>query len=175
MRDCFRACGVDAVSCDLEECERGEPHVKKCALEVAFSQYWDGIICFPPCTRLSNVAARFWRTEREAVEAAAVFAVCLASAPCGRLCLENPWLNSHWRPASQEIEPFQFGHVARKRTCLWLKNLPCLVPTWDRSAELVKRGRKRVYLEHRERDAFERARTWSGVAEAMASQWSGLM
>lgn len=181
VRDCFSALGHDAWSCDLLDSERPGNHVKKDALEVAFSQKWDVLICHPPC-RFLTVAnnrnwARFDAEQREAVR----LALLLWSAPIKHVCLENPvgFLNTAWMPASQVLHPWQFGHRVQKRTCLWLKNLPALAPHASADSDFSAMRKMRKCRRDRLRFLPQgpnrwkiRSATFPGVAEAMARQWS---
>jgi len=93
----------------------------------------------------------------------------LASADIPRICIENPVsiLSSHWRKPDQIIQPWQFGHGETKATCLWLKNLPPLVPT-----NVVEGRAARVHqMAPSENRWKERSRTFTGIAAAMADQW----
>jgi hypothetical protein len=178
VRDSFAALGCDAWSCDLLESERPGNHVKKDALDVAYSQNWDLMICHPPCRFLTVANNRNWlRFDREQREAVS-FALLLWSAPIPFIALENPvgFLNTAWMPASQVLHPWQFGHRVQKRTCLWLKNLPALAATDDVKRHLVKmrkckRDRLRFLPQGPNRWKI-RSATFPGVAEAMARQWT---
>ena len=85
---------------------------------------------------------------------------------------------------SQIIEPYMFGDPWKKRTCLWLRNVPPLVPTeivkpkglWVGSASGRNLGTGRVksgYTLKSNRDSKTRAKTFPGIARAMAEQWGG--
>ena len=97
------------------------------------------------------------------------FVRLLLDAPVPRIALENPVsiISSRIRKPDQIIQPWQFGHGETKTTCLWLKNLPLLVPTH------VVNGRvARVHRESPGPDRWKkRSRTYGGVAQAMAQQW----
>jgi hypothetical protein len=100
------------------------------------------------------------------------FVRLLLAAPIERIALENPVsvISTRIRKPDQTIQPWQFGHGETKATCLWLKNLPPLIPT-----NVVEGREQRVHKmppsPHRWK---ERSRTYTGVAEAMASQWGAL-
>ena len=69
---------------------------------------------------------------------------------------------------AQSIQPWQFGHGETKRTCLWLKNLPPLVPT-----DIVSGRDPRVHHMPPSPDRWkERSRFYPGIAKAMAEQWT---
>jgi hypothetical protein len=187
VRDAFRARGHDAWSCDLEACEGDSTwHIQGDALVYA-QDGWDLMIAHPECRYLS-VSGLHWnkrRPERAALtEAAAEFALALWNAPIPRVALENPVgiLSSRIRKPDQIIQPYQFGEDASKATCLWLRGLPPLKPTLrvrgrivngkERWANQTDSGQNR--LGPSPTRSMDRARTYRGIAEAMADQWSGL-
>lgn len=87
--------------------------------------------------------------------------------------MENPIgiLSSVLRKPDQIIQPWMFGHPETKATCLWLKNLPRLVPTDVLSPPYHNRIHRMPPGPNRARD---RAVTYQGIADAMAEQWGGL-
>lgn len=131
------------------------------------------MIAFPPCTYLCS-SGLHWnkrRPERAALTQEAVeFAQMLLDAPIPRIAEENPIgrLSTAIRKPDQIIQPWQFGHGEVKATCLWLKNLPKLVPT-----NIVEGREPRVWKMGPSKDRWkERSRTFEGIAEAMAEQWT---
>lgn len=193
VRDAFRARGHDAWSCDLLPCE-GDPawHVQGDALAAAHGSQWDLMVAHPPCTYLASMGI-WWNAKRPerwplTFEALA-FADALAGAPIARIAVENPigYLNKHWERfpngPNQIINPWQFGHEANKPTCLWLKNLPNLVPT-----KLVGKGEFYTKANgarmskwshvtsgtNKEKRAKIASKTFQGIADAMADQWGSL-
>ena len=93
----------------------------------------------------------------------------LLNAPIDKICLENPVsiISSRIRKPDQIIQPWQFGHGETKATCLWLKNLPKLVPT-----DIVEGREQRVHKMPPSPNRWkERSRTYQGIANAMAAQW----
>jgi hypothetical protein len=79
-------------------------------------------------------------------------------------------MSTRWRKPDQVIQPWQFGHGETKATCLWLKNLPPLVPT-----NIVDGREARVHKMAPGPDRRkERSRTYAGIASAMAEQWGGI-
>jgi hypothetical protein len=92
---------------------------------------WDLMIAHPPCTHLAVSGARWFREKQEEQKKALEFVRDLMAAPIERICIENPIsiISSRIRKPDQIIQPWQFGHDASKSTCLWLKNLPRLLPT----------------------------------------------
>lgn len=98
------------------------------------------------------------------------FAVSLMNAPIEMIAMENPvgHLSSAYRKPDQIIHPWQFGHGETKTTCLWLKNLPPLEPT-----NIVQGREPRIHFMPPGKDRWkERSRTYQGIADAMAAQWS---
>jgi hypothetical protein len=131
------------------------------------------MIAFPPCTYLCS-SGLHWnkrRPEREALTKEALdFVWRLSTAPIPKIAIENPIgrLSTAFRKPDQIIQPWQFGHGEVKATCLWLKNLPLLVPT-----NIVEGREPRVWKMGPSKDRWkERSRTFEGIAEAMAEQWT---
>ena len=94
------------------------------------------------------------------------------NAPIPRICVENPIsiISTRIRKPDQIIQPWMFGHGETKATCLWLKNLPKLIPT-----DVVSGREARVHREPPGKDRWKnRSRTLQGIADAMATQWGGL-
>lgn len=134
IRDCFLALGKDAVSCDLLPAPG--PHIQGDVIEVLYSQEWDLAILHPPCTYLSSSGLHWNKrnpTRAEKTEQALKFVETLWKAPVERLCIENPvgCINTRlaFMPRPQYIQPYMFGEDASKKTGLWKRNLPDLVPT----------------------------------------------
>lgn len=172
VRDAFLARGHDAWSCDLLPSERPGPHIEDDAIQVAFHDGpWDLMVAHPPCTYLAVSGAR-WFAQRQAEQSAALaFVYTLLSAPIPRIALENPVsvISSRIRKPDQIIQPWMFGHGEVKATCLWLKNLPPLVP-----ADVVEGREARVHRMAPSPERWrERSRTLPGIAAAMAEQWGG--
>ncbi len=127
VREAFHAHGHDAWSCDLESTEQDGQHIQGDVLTV-LDKEWDLLIAHPPCTYLCNSGARWWPQRRQAQAEALIFVRRLLDAPIPRIALENPngIISTHIRLPDQTIQPYMFDEDARKATCLWLKNLPCL-------------------------------------------------
>lgn len=172
VRDAFIAAGHDAVSCDLLPSERPGAHMQGDVLSVLAGGDFDLMIAHPPCTHLAVSGAR-WFKEKAAEQAEALaFVRALRDAPIPRIALENPVsvISSKIRKPDQIIQPWQFGHGETKATCLWLKNLPPLVPT-----NIVDGREPRVHHASPGPDRWkERSRTLPGIAAAMAAQWGVL-
>ena len=127
VRDAFRGAGHDAMSCDLLPSLKPGPHYQGDIRDV-LADGWDLAVFHPPCTYLS--VSGLFRNLRDPVraektEAALEFVRLLLAAPIPRIALENPvsCISSRIRKPDQTIQPYEFGHDASKRTCLWLKGL----------------------------------------------------
>lgn len=171
VRDAFRKRGHDAWSCDLLPCEADPTyHIQGDALEVMRSKEWDLLIAHPPCTHLSVSGARWFKDKVEEQKIALAFVSELLNAPIQHIALENPVsiISTKIRKPDQIIQPWWFGHGETKATCLWLKNLPPLKPT-----NIVMGRKARVHHEPPSPDRWKnRSRTYTGIAEAMATQWN---
>ena len=170
----LRRIGHEAYSCDIEPCSGGHPewHLQVDALEL-LKMKWDMILAFPPCTHLAVSGARYFEQKRKdgRQQAAIDFFMQFANADCSKIAIENPVgiMSTYYRKPDQIIQPWQFGHGETKRTCLWLKGLPPLVPT-----NIVDGREQRIWKMPPSADrAKERAKTFPGVARAMAEQWAG--
>jgi hypothetical protein len=181
VRRAFRARGHNAWSCDLLPADDGSPtelvdrtaHHYRVDVRDILDEDWDLMIAHPPCTHLSVSGARHFEAkradgrQREAID----FFLTLANTPMvPRIAIENPVciMSSVWREPDQIIQPWQFGHGETKATCLWLKGLPPLRPT-----NIVPGREQRVWKMPPSPNRWkERSRTYEGVAEAMADQWS---
>lgn len=161
----FRALGHESYSCDVQEPSGGHPewHILGGALE----------------------AVKDLARERKGWEAKEFF---LALLRCGveRIAVENPTPLRHFGLPryDQIIEPYMFGDPWRKRTCLWLRGLPPLRPTntvepkglWVGSTSRRREASRKVqskYVLKSNRDSKIRAKTFQGIAAAMAEQWGG--
>lgn len=197
----FRALGHEAYSCDILPCSGGktEWHIQGDALEVAYdeSREWDLMIAHPPCTYLAVSGARWlynkdgtkneerWNNRYEALG----FVQALLNAPIPYIALENPVsvISTEIRKPDQIIQPYHFGDEASKKTCLWTKNLPQLEHTdvvgkgemieWIDKNGKTKRQPKWYYdalstAKSPEERRTLRSKTFSGIARAMARQWS---
>jgi hypothetical protein len=184
VRNAFAALGHTAVSCDLKPTET--PGIHHQGNVKSICKYpWDLLIAFPPCTYLTvagiHKTINGTRDER-LTEEALHFVLYLYNLPIKHVAIENPVgvLSTWFRKPDQIINPFQFGHRERKRTCLWLKNLPLLLPTHERVPEEPtfvdpSSGKKRYSLDMLPRNsdrASIRSKTFQGIADAMAFQWS---
>lgn len=187
VRDAFARRGHEALSCDLLPSEAPDRwsedmkalHYQGDVLEI-LDEGWDLMIAHPPCTDLAVSGARYFAEKRAdgRQQAAIEFVRTLLEAPIPRIALENPVgvISSAIRKPEQIIQPWMFGHDASKKTCLWLKNLPQLVPTdpiiKDRYANQTPSGQNKLGPSP---DRWkERSKTYLGIAEAMAEQWGAL-
>ena len=185
----MRALGVEAYSCDIEPCSGGRPewHIQGDVTPL-LEQEWVLIIAFPPCTHLAvSGAAWFAQKRKDGRQQQGIdFFMIFANAKCNKIAIENPVgvMSSIWRKPDQFIQPYEYGESYSKKTCLWLKNLPLLVPT-----SIVERGEQVKFasgksmpkwyadaykLPPKERAAL-RSKTFIGIAKAMASQWGVLV
>jgi len=182
----FRALGHDAYSCDIQPSSGGHPeyHIQGDILQVIKMNDWDMLIAFPPCTYLSNAGARHLYPKGKLNEKryaqgmqARKFFMSLYDAPIKYKAIENPTPSRIFKlpTHTQVIQPYEFGEPYTKRTLLWLQNLPPLRPTkimknpkpfiWTRS----KIGSGSKILSKK-----ERSKTFLGIADAMAKQWSSI-
>lgn len=179
VRSAFSDLGHDTWSCDLLPSELNGQHYQGDVRDI-LDDGWDLMIAHPPCTHLAVSGARWFKDKHEEQLEALEFVRMLLNAPIGHICLENPVsvISSKIRKPDQIIQPWQFGHEATKTTCLWLKNLPALIPT-----EIVGKGSRHVtkggkslptwYNLPPSEDRWKiRSKTFTGIAEAMANQWS---
>jgi len=183
VRQAFARRGHDAWSLDLLQAEDGSLFHLKCEHAEDIWNFinigWDLIIAHPPCTDLAVSGARHFpaKIADGRQQRALDFVQALMDAPCEKIAIENPIsvISSKIRRPDQIIQPWMFGHPEKKSTCLWLKNLPCLVPTNDVSEEmktLPKSVTERIHRMPPGPDRWkERSRTYQGIADAMAEQW----
>lgn len=183
VRNAFIKAGHEALSCDLLPTDQPGPHYKGDVRDVLYDG-WDLMVAHPPCTYLS-VSGMHW-TKRglrdpQLTEDALEFVQLLLDAPIEMIALENPVsvISSRIRKPDQIINPWQFGHDASKKTCLWLKNLPLLLPTNIIEPRIID-GKKRWgnqtdsgqnKLAPSEDRWKIRSETYAGIAAAMAEQW----
>ena len=183
VREAFAAKGHDSWSCDLLPTDQpSKKHIQGDVLEI-INDGWDLIIAHPPCTHLSGSGAAYW-AEKVAdgrQQAAIKFVEDIWDADCPKICIENPvgalTKRSKLGKATQYVQPYWFGDRHRKKTGLWLKGLPKLTPTnmLDISKISEKELNKLYYLAPSPTRALERSKTPHGLAQAMASQWQGVV
>lgn len=181
----LRKLGHEAYSCDIEPCSGGHPewHLQQDVTPL-LKRKWDMIIAHPPCTYLSNAGARFLFPKGKLNEdrfekgmEAKDFFMLLYHADCPKVAVENPVPSRIYGlpPYTQIIQPWQFGHPFQKKTCLWLRGLPKLEPT--EIVPEINRQSTRVAGNWFNKGGRERqknrAKTFPGIAKAMAEQWAG--
>lgn len=188
----LRRLGHEAYSCDIIPCSGGHPewHIMQDVLpllnghckfntcgtgggEHSITTRWDMIIAFPPCTHLAVSGARYFEEKRRdgRQQTAVNFFMKFANADCEKIAIENPVgvMSTYYRKPDQIIQPWQFGHGETKKTCLWLKGLPMLMPT-----KIVDGREQRIWkMPPSEDRAKLRSKTFPGIAKAMADQWAG--
>lgn len=179
VREAFRAKGHDAWSCDLLPTEIVGKHYD-CDVLTILDKGWDLMIAHPPCTYLA-VSGLHWNkkfpSRAKLTEEALQFVQKLLNAPIPRIALENPvsCISTRIRKPDQIIQPYQFGHDASKKTCLWLKNLPPLTPTKIIEPVNGRWGNQTASGQNKLAPSPDRwklrSKTYQGIAEAMAEQW----
>lgn len=201
----FRELGYETYSCDLLPCSGGHPewHYQQDVFEV-IDEGWDLMIAHPPCTYLTGSGVQWlshpedkslpfeerrphpkYPNRRNDMLDSVEFVKALYNANIKHIAIENPvgLLSSRWRKPDQIIQPYMFGDEATKTTCLWLKDLPLLLPT-----NIVGKGERTVFASGKSHpkwyaDALRqaktkeerqtlRSKTFEGMARAFAEQWS---
>lgn len=178
VRTEFSRRGHQAISCDFLPSDDGGPHIIGDIRDQNLADY-DLLIAFPPCTHLAVSGARWFKEKEKEQEEALDFIRFLLNAPTEKIALENPVgiISTRIRKPDQIIQPWQFGHPEAKKTCLWLKNLPLLRPTnilekpeigyWENQ---TPSGQNKLGPSI---DRWKmRSKTYQGIAQAMADQWS---
>ena len=209
----FRELGHEAYSCDIIECSGGHPewHIQGDCLPLingncTFATVgggihtivgkWDILIAHPPCTFLTVSGNRWFNRDKYGDKAlqrekdrddAIAFFMRFINADCDRIAVENPIgiMSSVYQKPTQIIQPYQYGHQARKATCLWLKGLPALIPTNVVDPGMIARGgyscgayaayardeNGKILRWNDPRTKKARSKTFPGIAKAMAEQW----
>lgn len=183
VRDAFLARGHDAMSCDILPTDVDGPHYQGDVRDI-INDGWDLMIAHPPCTYLTNSGVTWLHKDPSRwakLDEGAAFFKALLEAPIPRIAVENPIMHKYAKERiggvkqSQVIQPWMFGHMEQKATCLWLRGLPLLKPTNDVKAEMMAlpdNERQRLhYLPPSEDRWKKRSTTFKGIAEAMAAQW----
>jgi hypothetical protein len=185
VRDAFTRAGHEAISFDILPTETPGEHVQGDLMEIPLD-YWkqfDLAVCHPPCTDLAVSGARHFKSKLEkdplCQKRALDFVRYCMDLPIERIAVENPVsiISSHIRKPEQIIQPWQFGDPFQKTTCLWLKNLPLLVPTdiVDKGEFITfPSGKKMAKWFSTNKSGKSRAKTFDGIANAMAAQWGGI-
>jgi len=190
----FRELGHEAYSCDLLPCsgEHPEWHFQEDIFEVLKRMKFDLCIFHPPCTYLTVTGNKWMKPEfkdrfpnrLQQREDAVKFFMDLSEVECEKIAIENPAgiMSTRWRKPDQYVHPYHFGDPHSKKTGLWLKGLPKLVPTniVEPIMYIYKDGRRDSmwHMESLKLPPDERARvrskTFPGLAKAMAAQWGGI-
>lgn len=189
VRDAMIRYGAKAISCDLKPTRRHGPHIQGDVLKI-LDDGWFGLIAFPVCTYLTISRNAWYKPEYEdrfpdqfkQREEAIEFFMAHANADIEKIAIENPIgiMSTIWRKPDQIIQPYQFGHLVSKRTCLWLKNLPTLRATDVVKPEYItfKSGKRMdkwfartIELPPEERTRV-RSQTFEKIADAMAKEWT---
>jgi site-specific DNA-cytosine methylase len=189
----LRKRGHKAYSCDLLATSGNNPewHLQEDVFKV-LNEGWDMMIAFPPCTHLAASGARWFKEKRRdgRQQQGIDFFMQIIKAPIDKIAVENPVgiMSTHYRKPDQIIQPWQFGDAAQKSTCLWLKNLPQLVPTkivspgefYHFKCRKTGKAKKQPLWYYEalqkaktpaERSTL-RSKTFEGIAQAMATQWT---
>ena len=180
----LRNIGHEAYSCDIIEPSGNHPewHLQCDVLSILNNNDWDMVIAFPPCTHLAISGAKWFKQkqtdgrQQEGIN----FFMTIADSKCPRIAIENPVgvMSKVWRKPDQIVQPWMFGGPFEKKTCLWLKGLPLLIPTNTVSPpDRVKYGEGRSIaawcnLFPSPERAKIRSKTFPGLAKAMAEQWT---
>lgn len=159
------------MSCDLLPSDDNSPlHFQEDIFEVLHrTGPWDMMIAFPPCTNLCVSGARWFKDKIDEQKKSIDFFMKIANFNIPKIAIENPIgiMSTHYKKPNQIIQPWQFGHGEVKSTCLWLKNLPNLIPT-----NIVNGRLPRIWKEPPHVDRWKRRSiTYQGIADAMAEQW----
>jgi len=183
VRDAFIARGHDAMSCDLLPTDVAGPHHQGDVFDLDLSEF-DLMVAHPPCTYLTNAGVTWLHRDPDRwakLDDGAAFFKRLLEAPIPRICVENPIMHKYAKERiggvkqSQVVQPWMFGHMEQKATCLWLKGLAPLQPTDNVKAEMMAlpdNQRQRLHYLPPSADRWKlRSTTYQGIADAMAAQW----
>jgi hypothetical protein len=203
----LRRLGHEAYSCDIIPCSGGHPkwHLQQDVTPL-LEQKWDMIIAFPPCTHLAVSGAAWFEKKRKdgRQQQGVEFFMKFLNANCEKIAVENPvniisgnYISKYFPDLQQKynfpikptqaIQPYEYGEHARKKTCLWLKGLPILVPTnivdmgdidkhghsVGASSTFARDENGKIIAWDDPRTALIRSKTFPGIALAMAEQWGG--
>ena len=170
VKEAFLKQGHDAHSCDLLPGEKGLKNHHQCDVLPLLKERWDGLIAHPPCKDLAVSGARWFKFKQKEQQESINFFMEFWNSGIKKICIENPIgiMSTAFRKPDQIIQPYEYGHGETKATCLWLKKFPLL-----KSTKIVKGRVGRVWRESPGPDRWKnRSRTYQGIADAMAEQWS---
>ena len=183
VRDAFVAKGHDAMSCDLLPTDKAGPHYQGDVFDI-IGDGWDLMIAHPPCTYLTNSGVTWLHKDPSRwakLDDGAAFFKALLNADIPMIAVENPIMHKYAKERiggtkqTQVVQPWMFGHLEQKATCLWLKGLQPLVATnnvRDEMMALPKNQRERLHYLPPSADRWKlRSTTYQGIADAMAKQW----
>jgi len=183
VRDAFIAKGHDAMSCDLLPTDKAGPHYQGNVFDI-IGDGWDLMVAHPPCTYLTNSGVTWLHKDPSRwakLDGGAAFFKDLLNADIPMIAVENPIMHKYAKERiggvkqTQVVQPWMFGHLEQKATCLWLKGLQPLVATnnvKDEMMALPKNQRERLHYLPPSADRWKiRSTTYQGIARAMAEQW----
>lgn len=188
VREAFKKRGHDAWSCDLLPTDIPGQHIQGDVLPL-LTQGWDLMIAHPPCQHIAVSGSKYFKQKQSdgRQQQGIDFFMLFTKTKCKKVCIENPIgiMSTKWRKPDQIIQPYQFGHLESKKTCLWLIGLPLLKPTnilslpdcghWENQ---TKEGQNKLIVKgkwigwNNKMTPHLRSKTYQGIADAMATQWS---
>jgi hypothetical protein len=187
----FREKGHEAYSCDLQPTSGWHPewHLQTDVIPM-LKHDWDMVIAFPPCTHLAVSGAAWFKKKQEdgrQQQGIDFFMEFTKLDHVPKVAIENPVgiMSRHYRKPDQIIQPYDFGDDASKKTCLWLKGLPNLIPTEyfppriveTKEGKMVKRWGNQCTNYGHDKTApsptrgKHRSKTYEGIAKAIVNQW----
>ena len=185
VRDAFISAGHDAISCDLLPSDSPGQHYQGDVFDI-IADGFDMMIAHPPCTFICNSGVSWlhkdparWLKMYDGAE----FFRSLLNCGIQKIAIENPIMHGYAKrliggTQTQVVQPWMFGHMEQKATCLWLKGLPKLIPTnnvRDKMMLLPRRERERLHYLPPSPDRWKlRSTTYKGLASAMAAQWGNI-
>ena len=176
LTQAFRAKGHSAYSCDILPSYGTMPEYHICAdaIDILWSTKWDLVIAHPPCTYLTKArASRTFSSSEEFLKTLPLihaahdfFMEFYNYKQCPR-AIENPvpLTISSLPPYTQLVNPNQFGDKYSKQTCLWLHDLPPLLPTHAAGPTIS-------YVYHVNSTSTRRSHFSQYLADAMVLQWT---
>lgn len=190
VRDAFKKRGHDVISCDILPTDKPGKHYQGPVEDILYKYDWGLIVAHPPCTYLTNsgVCHLYHKGTKNKnlarwaqLDDGAKFFKLFLSHPCKKVAIENPIPHKYaveriGAKYTQIVQPWQFGHTERKATCFWLKGLPKLQETNNVKSAMLKLPKSQQqrlhYLSPGPNRWKMRSKTFQGIADAMAAQWS---